>query len=124
MSGMKCFSGDGIYRVEAEVAFCGKDLSVRICGGTLHHIGASALAVYEAERDSATVSTMTVYTHRDDRVAAYFAKEISREMKCTVSACAGIHVDDAREDEIILLWENSKLCCETLVQKLKAMEEA
>lgn len=123
MSELKASAGEGKYLVEAEALCCGEDICVRVCGGTLHHIGAAALAVYEPERDSATVSTMTVYTHRDDHVAAHFAKVISREMKCTVSASAGIHVDDASAEEIALLWDNSKLCCEKLIHKLIAGEE-
>lgn len=123
MKPVKCFFGEGKYSIEAEAAFCGNDISVSVCGGTLHHIGATALAVYEPVRDSATVSTMTVYTHRDDKVAAHFAKAISREMKCTVSACAGIHIDDASAEELGILWENSKRCCEAMLARLKAMEE-
>ncbi len=116
---MKAAYGEGVYRIEAEAAFCGEDISVRVCGGMLHHIGAVSLATYERERDSATVSTICVQSHRDDKVSGYFAKEISREMCCTVSVSAGIHVDDAGDEDIRTLWQNSVNCCKELIEALK-----
>ena len=115
-------SGESVYFVEAEALACGNDISVTVCGGTGYHVGAVALAVYEPERDSATVSVVTVHTHRDDKVAAHFAKEISREMKCTVSVSAGIHIDDASTDELEKLWHNSVECCSRLINELRAKE--
>jgi len=112
-------AGEGLYLVEAYAVYAGCDLSVCVGGGSAPHIGAVSLAVYEPIRNSATVSTITVHTHRDDAVAAYFAKAISREMKCTVSVSAGIHVDDASMDEIGTLWSNAELCFESLIAKLK-----
>ena len=101
----------------------GKDISVIVSGGTAPHIGAVSIAVYEPERDSATVSTVTVHTHRDDAVAAYFAKAISREMKCTVTVSAGLHVDDANAEDIAVFQKNSYDCCMELIAMLKAAEE-
>lgn len=112
-------AGQGKYSVLAEALLCGEDISVCVCGGTKPHIGAAALAVYEPERDSATVSVMTVYSHRDDKVAAYFAKAISREIKRTVSVSAGIHIDDASPEELERLWNNSLECCAKLLNKLR-----
>ena len=114
--------GDMPYYVEAQALVCGNDISVTVCGGTGYHVGAMALAVYEPERDSATVSVVTVHTHRDDKVAAHFAKEISREMKCTVSVSAGIHVDNAALQELEKLWNNSVECCSRLLAELRAKE--
>ncbi len=119
MSSFSACAGDGKYAVLAEALLCGEDISVCVCGGTKPHIGASALAVYEPERDSATVSVMTVYSHRDDKVAAYFAKAISREIKRTVSVSAGIHIDDAAPEELERLWNNSLECCAKLLNKLR-----
>ena len=112
-------SGEIPCFVEAQALVCGNDISVTVCGGTGYHVGAMALAVFEPERDSATVSVVTVHTHRDDKVAAHFAKEISREMKCTVSVSAGIHVDNASSGDIEELWKTSGRCCEELIMCLK-----
>lgn len=112
--------GEGSFAVEACCCILGNDISVSVGGGTAPHIGAVSLAVYEPLRDSATVSTVTVHTHRDDAVASYFAKEISREMKCTVTVSAGLHVDDAGRNEIELLQKNSAECTHKLIELLKS----
>ncbi len=111
---VKC--GEGLFAVEAKAEWLGGDIAVSVAGGTAPHIGAVSLAVYEPLRDSATVSTVTVHTHRDDAVAAYFAKTISREMKCTVSVSAGLHLDDASDEDIRRLFTNSKECCRALIE--------
>ena len=115
--------GEAPYCVEAYALKMGGDICVGVGGGTKYHIGATSLAVYEPLRDSATVSAVTVHTHRDDAVAAYFAKEISREMKCTVSVSAGIHIDCADENDLKILWQNSVSCCGELIEKIRSLTE-
>jgi hypothetical protein len=111
------------FCVRAEALRCGNDLCVAVTGGTLPHVGAVSLAVYEPERDSATVSTMTVYTHRDDVVSAYIAKELSRALKCTVTVSSGIHVDSAGSGDIAQLRENAVACCHALISALACENE-
>ena len=105
--------------VEAKAQYLGEDIVISVGGGSLHHIGAVSLAVYEPERDSATVSTVCVYSHRDDAVSSYFAKTISREMKCSVSVSAGIHIDNATEAQIDELSILSRKCCDEILRLLK-----
>lgn len=111
--------GAGRLRVRARAHYCGADLSVTITGGELEHIGAVSLAVYEPERASATVSTLTVYTHRDDRVSAEAAKRLSRALGCTVSAAAGVHIDDPAPGELETLLENCDTCLSELEEILR-----
>lgn len=110
--------GEGNFAVSACATRCGDDISITVTGGTKAHIGAVSLAVYEPERDSATVSTVTVFSHRDDAVSSYFAKGVSRAKRCTVCASAGLHIDDASPDEIALLRKNAEGCCAMLIEKL------
>lgn len=115
-------AGAGKYAVTIGAVRCGSDIAAVMTGGTLPHIGATALAVYEPERDSATVSTVTVYTHRDDAVASMAAKRISAAMKCTVSVSAGIHIDDAAPEELLTLRENAEACVGLIIDSLRAQE--
>ena len=85
--------GEGKYRIEAAALRCGSDVSVTFTGGERPHIGAVSLAVYEPERDSATVSTITAYGHRDDELSRAAAKKLAAAWKCTVSASVGVHCD-------------------------------
>ena len=116
-------AGEGEYAVEAAARRLGDDICVSLGGGTDPHIGAVSLAVYEPLRDSATVSTITVHTHRDDAVASRFAKLISREIKCTVTVSAGLHIDGAGAEDIAILTKNSDECCAMLIEKLRTLEE-
>lgn len=121
MYSKKILAAQGVrpHIVTAFASFLGDDICIAVGGGTHKHIGAVALAVYEPLRDSATVSCVSVHSHRDDAVAAYFAKAVSREMKCTVTVSAGLHVDDAAEEDIRILKENSAKCCDELISMLK-----
>lgn len=115
MENIICTSGD----VTARALRCGNDITVAVCGGTEYHVGAVSLAQYEPNRDSATISTLTAYTHRDDAVAARFAKELSRRFKCNVSVTAGIHIDNAHTEQINGLMDS----CEDCLIKLATMLE-
>jgi len=116
---IRCEAGNGDFRVTATAVRCGGDLSVSLCGGTQPHIGAVALAQYEPERDSATVSTIAVFTHRDDAVAAAVAKELAAALKCTVTVSVGLHVDDANAQEIAALRDSAGACAQALRQLLE-----
>ena len=111
-------ASDTIYHITATATRCGSDWNVAVCGGSAHHVGAVALAVYEPVRDSATVSTLTVFTHRDDHVASRMAKELSRALKCTVCVSAGIHIDDADTAQLDMLQTNCAACCQELIKQL------
>ncbi len=90
-----------------------------VCGGEREHVGAVALGQYEPDRDSATVSTVTVFSHRDDAIAARWAKTLAAARRCCVSVTAGIHVDNAGPAELAALTANSESCLRAL---LEAME--
>ena len=107
------------YCVCARAHFCGEDLCVSICGGERAHIGAASLAIYEPERDSATVSTLTVFTHRDDRISRRAAKLFSRALRCTVCVSAGVHIDTPADGELETLLKNCDECCAALAHALR-----
>ena len=121
MEPVRACAGEGRFRVEAELTRCGADLLARVTGGETPHVGAVALAQYEPERRSATVSVLTAYGHRDNAVAARFAKALAAAGKCNAAACAGLHVDGAGPEEIALLRQNSETC---LAQLLDALQTA
>ena len=121
MEPIRAEAGEGRFRVTAELTRCGGDLLARVCGGEAPHVGAAALAQYEPERQSATVSVLTAYGHRDDAVASRFAKALAAAGKCTAAVSAGLHVDGAGAAEIALLRRNSEDC---LAQLLAALDAA
>lgn len=106
------------YHVYARAHFCGTDLSVTVCGGERGHIGAVSLALYEPERDSATVSTLTAFAHRDDHISARAAKRLSRALRCTVCVSAGVHIDAPAPGELEALLQNCDACLAGLEKML------
>lgn len=122
---MECISasfGEGRYKINGTAILCGHDVTITVTGGTLPHVGAVSMAVYEPVRDSATVSTITVFTHRDDMLAASCAKKVSKQLKGTVVVSVGIHIDRADAGELKQLCENFEECICCLIQKLDSMK--
>ena len=110
--------GEGDYKITGIAVACGEDMNLSFIGGTKPHIGAVSLALYEPIRNSATVSTIAVYTHRDGELSAKSAKEIATAFKCTTVVSVGIHVDHATIEELDILIKNFKRCCEKIIEKL------
>lgn len=115
--------GECPYTIHGTAVICGEDVSMTFTGGTLPHVGAVSLGIYESVRDSATVSTMTVFTHRDDRLSALAAKEAAKRLKCSVSVSVGIHVDDAAPEDLKRLCANFEKCLEMLIGEVKDKKE-
>lgn len=111
--------GEFPYRIQGRATLCGKDIHLSFTGGTREHIGAVSLAAYEPERNSATVSTISVYAHRDDVLAGSAAKRVSIRFRCTVTVTVGIHIDDAGREDIQILSENFEKCCERMIEGLE-----
>ena len=112
-------AGEGRFCVSSTAIPCGDDWAVTVCGGEKAHVGAVSVGQYEPQRDSATVSTIALFSHRDDRVAARFAKAIATAKKCSVTVTVGIHVDDASEAEIAALSRICEVCLEKLLMRME-----
>ena len=111
------------YEICLTAVRCGRDLSVTICGGTHHHVGAVALACGclpdgSALKYSATVSTLVALDHKDDMVAKAVAKKLADTVCGNVTVTAGIHNDDAQQEELKILQENCMQACKMLTEKL------
>ena len=112
-------AGTGRFRVAARLERCGGDLSAVVTGGELPHVGAVALAQYEPERRSATVSVLTAYGHRDDAVAVRFAKALAAAGHCSAAVTVGIHVDGADAAAIAQLRDHAEQCLAALLHGLE-----
>jgi hypothetical protein len=102
---------DGKYSMEGVALICGADISLVVCGGTKHHIGAAALGVVYSKTDSAknisaSVSLLCVAGHKDDELARQAAYFLSKAHNCTVSINVGIHIDEANSTDIQRLKDN------------------
>lgn len=103
--------GHGVHTVEATATICGKDINICIGGGDTYHIGAVALGVprpslADSERISASASVLCVTSHKDDEIAREAALRFAARFATRVSVTCGLHIDDASEADINLLYEN------------------
>lgn len=116
------------YELIASVIECGEDFSVTICGGSRHHVGAVALGCARPRQEgkprrSATVSVLCAYEHKDDEMARWAARYLATELDCRVSVAVGVHIEDAKGEEIVLLMEECKQLCQEIVVKSNQKEE-
>jgi hypothetical protein len=101
---------DGTCSLQGVALFCGRDVSVTICGGA-EHIGAVALGIArpslrDPEKTSASVSVICVTGHRDDELARAAADYFAATYNCVASVSVGIHIDDASADDIERIMDN------------------
>ncbi|MFV0528970.1 MAG: hypothetical protein ACK5MN_09670 [Lachnospiraceae bacterium] len=106
------------YEIIATAIACGNDLTIAVCGGTLHHVGAISTAYWEGSH--LRLHTYGIPAHRDHLVAEMFAARFARHFHNHTAVSAGIHIDDTVKTEIELLLHNSQDCCELLLSALAA----
>lgn len=117
----KVIYGTGKALVEVQYQQIGQDLQVLITAGKAH-VGAVALAVpcpVNAEGVTASVSVMTVPGHRDNIVAEAAALSLCKAFGRPVSVTAGLHIDQASQEEIMALVDNAKEAIKILINNLK-----
>lgn len=98
------------YELTATIQKCGEDLSICIFGGDRPHIGAVALGVGNIHgldlKYSPTVSSISVVDHKDDEIARKVAKEVAKKLKIQVVVSVGIHIENAKIDDIVIIEKN------------------
>jgi hypothetical protein len=103
--------GEGKYHVCLHTVFCGKDVVLCIVGGNVPHIGAVAVAVPRKSltgdgSHSASVSVICITGHKEDELARSIALRLSSKWLCNVTVSAGIHIEDAKKEDIAILNKN------------------
>ena len=117
-------AGEGKYQVFLHTLFCGKDVSICIFGGDVPHIGAVAVAVPRKSltgdgSDSASVSVICITGHKEDELARSIALRLSSKWLSNVTVSAGIHIDDAKQEDIEVLSRNIEELIENLIETVR-----
>ncbi|WP_227765514.1 hypothetical protein [Zhaonella formicivorans] len=117
-------AGSGKYAVTAKVHVLDEGVSVTLYGGERSHIGSVAIAVprlslADPEVLSATTSVYNLVGHKDDEVARPAAEKIAKNINQVVVVTAGIHVEDATKEDIVILLKNTEELVDAIVVKLK-----
>jgi len=101
------YEGEGRTRVGMSVSRIGEDLIVCLFNDA-GHIGAVAVADYSEKENRASVSVITRFGHKEDRLASDTASSLCKAIRRPVCVIAGIHLDGIKEDEIAEILENCK----------------
>jgi len=123
MQKLKFSYGQRPYLVEAVVVICGKDLVITVGGGSNYHTGAVAIAtshpsLKDPERMTGTVSVFTVTGHKEDQIVRAAALRLAKRLQRTVTLAAGLHVDDAKTEDIEKLVANFDLLIQEVLDAL------
>lgn len=125
MRHIKVNSGEGRFRVTLEaVTTGGKGISCFAYGGTLPHVGGSALAspgpmLHGSQLSRADVWSMTVPGHKDVVAAQRIAREIAIATQQSASVSCGIHVDNATEEDLALLEKGIDEVVDAIIAELR-----
>lgn len=116
--------GEGKYRVQISTIMTAQGIIVLMFGGEEPHVGSVAIAIprpslRDPTRISSTASVYTLVGHKDDEVAKPAAEKLARELNDVVVVIAGIHIEDAAEEEIKILMDNSHKVIEKLLETIK-----
>ncbi len=119
--------GEGKYKVCLYVLFCGKDASICISGGEVPHIGAVSVAVPRKSltgdgSDSASASVICITGHKEDELARCAALRLCTEWQCNVTVSAGVHINQANGDDLVILNKNIEELIEKLIEQVKAWQ--
>ena len=119
--------GKAPYLVSAAAAFCGQDVVLIVGGGTVPHIGAIAVAMPRPSlspggRPSASASVICALGHKDDLPARELALLLASLLNTTVTVTAGIHLDEAKPEDLEILHQNWQKLTKLLQEKLSSQK--
>lgn len=121
-------AGDGDLEVTLRVTETdGQGLSAFLYGGTLPHVGGSALASPGARVRGEALSScdlwvQTVPGHKDSEAARGCARRLCLASGQPVCVCAGVHVDNATPAQVHALVDNCEKATDKMVALLVAGE--
>jgi hypothetical protein len=113
--GMRLSRGKGRTEVVLDAERFGSDFVVRIFNVNAH-VGAVAVADYDAVRATASVSVIARPGHREGRIACNAARRISKAFGRSVCVVAGIHIEKASGDEIRKLVRNASVAVSAFIK--------
>ena len=117
-------TGRGKYRVTAEAKTIGTDIIVSIWGGAKPHIGSVAVAIPRPSlkipgKMSATSSVLNFVGHKDETVTKLFSERIAARLNRNCIATAGIHIENATNEDVDSIMKNCGTLCTRMLTLLE-----
>ena len=127
MKGHNFAAGSGKFLLQAILAEAGQDVVLAVTGGSLPHIGATAVATprksLTGKGASASVSVICQTGHRDDEFARGAARILAIATGGVATVTVGIHIEQATETELELLQYNFYRLLEDIQQYLTSKKQ-
>jgi len=97
---------------------------LQLYGGTLEHVGSVTVSMprpslVDKDRTSVTSSVINLPSHQEELVGRPAAELLAVALDRPVVCVAGIHVDEATDEELKLLAGYSEDVVRLLIEKLK-----
>jgi hypothetical protein len=117
-------TGRGKYRVKAEAKTIGADIIVSIWGGAKPHIGSVAVAIprpslKKSGKMSATSSVLNFVGHKEETVTKLFSERIAARLNRNCIATAGIHIENATNEDVDSIMKNCGTLCTRMLTLLE-----
>ena len=117
----KANAGEGKLAVTGILTLT-QDAVLQLYGGTLEHVGSITVSIprpslLDSSRTSVTSSVINLPSHREELVGRPAAEMLAVALERPVVCVAGIYVDDATDDELKQLTENSGAVVRLLIKK-------
>ena len=111
------------HRISLRAARSGEDLVVIVSGGDKPHVGAIAVGIPRPSlrnpgKTSSTVSVFNLTGHKDEVIAWSISERMTSSLNRVVVVIAGVHMNDASEQDIEKLLFNSKKCAERALKEM------
>ncbi len=97
------------YKAHITCTYIGNDILIILTGGKIH-IGAISLAELSPDinvinRQTTTVSTLTLRGHKEDMITMHLAKEIAKQCEKHTVVIAGLHWDNLEKNTLSTLTD-------------------
>ena len=121
-------AGDGKLAVAGILTITDGGCVLQIYGGTREHVGSVIVSVprpslIDKDRTSVTSSVINLPSHQEELVGRPASELLAVALGRPVVCVAGIHVDEATNDERELLTKYSEDIVRLLMQKLQEQKE-
>lgn len=115
--------GEGRFQVYLLTSFTGDGLVCQLFGGEKPHVGAVVLSIprpslKDTNQISCNSSILPRLGHKEDELAKPVGERLAKFFNQPVVVVAGIHIDQATEEELKLLMNNCWQAVEQLIDKV------
>ena len=127
----KCFeagAGDGKLAVVGTLSLTEGGGVLQLYGGTFEHVGSVTVSVprpslLDGNRTSVTSSVINLLSHKEELVGRPAAEMLAVTLDRPIVCVAGIHGDEASDDELVVLSKNSEAVVRELMRAATANEK-